>query len=455
MNLKKIILISLILLVFSLTSVSATDLNATFVHSSSADGGSLQSSVELQDSNIQLSYLDPGSFKDLQEKVDNAPAGSVLDLYKDYNGKFKAKIHIEKDLTIDGHGHTLDCMNKESTCGFYSSCGNIILKNLKIINGNKLHGNDGLTMTGGAIYIFGVAKYTLDNCTLMNNNVEKGGGAICNKADTLLTIKNCQFISNKAHDNDGGAIYSCGNVYIENSLFKSNSVSCSGGAVYSEGDIEVINSTFESNQAKGALVEKSNGGAICGKKVVIDNCTFKNNYAQNRGGAVHASTITLKRTPSLFDGNTARDYGGAIYTDKFNEDIEYAIFSNNKAEKDDGGAIYINSENWITFTNCVFINNKCNDEGGAFYLDSSHSHLTLRNNVFIGNSADEGQAVYNCGYYDAVENNFWGNNNPSTDNDMLIEWKHAPYSNIHHVDNNPSKRDFRLDINRIMLNESC
>ena len=51
----------------------------------------------------------------------------------------------------------------------------------------------------------------------------------------------------------------------------------------------------------------------------------------------------------------------------------------------------------------------------------------------MDNSAGyEGQSVYNCSYYDEIENNFWGFNNPSSDNDFnnpssdndqLIEWK--------------------------------
>ncbi|WP_295622550.1 hypothetical protein [uncultured Methanobrevibacter sp.] len=40
-------------------------------------------------------------------------------------------------------------------------------------------------------------------------------------------------------------------------------------------------------------------------------------------------------------------------------------------------------------------------------------------NIFMDNSAGyEGQSVYNCSYYDEIENNFWGFNNPSSDNDF-------------------------------------
>ena len=81
---------------------------------------------------------------------------------------------------------------------------------------------------------------------------------------------------------------------------------------------------------------------------------FKRNYAENRGWAVFASTVTFEGSYSFFDSNTARDYGGAIYTDKFTNDLRYVSFTNNKALNDDGGAIYINSENLITIQTMYF-----------------------------------------------------------------------------------------------------
>ena len=67
-----------------------------------------------------------------------------------------------------------------------------------------------------------------------------------------------------------------------------------------------------------------------------------------------------------------------------------------------------NSENSVTFSKCIFINNHCGDEGGAIYLDSRSSHLTLKNNCFMGNIADdEGQNVFNSGFYDNIEKNWW------------------------------------------------
>ena len=104
-----------------------------------------------------------GTFDNLQVVIDKAPEGSVLNLTRDYNGAYGSRIQFNKNLTIDGQGHTLDCLNTECSA-FYSNSGNITLMNLKIING---HNDD--NAEGGAIHISGSAQYTIINCTFNNN----------------------------------------------------------------------------------------------------------------------------------------------------------------------------------------------------------------------------------------------------------------------------------------------
>lgn len=48
--------------------------------------------------------------------------------------------------------------------------------------------------------------------------------------------------------------------------------------------------------------------------------------------------------------------------------------------------------------------------------------------------------------YDMIYNNWWGDRNPSSNNDQLIEWKFLPWeSNIVHSDDNPLKMELLLD----------
>ena len=263
-------------------------------------------------------------------------------------------------------------------------------------------------------------------------------------------LRDSYFENNVARGGDGGAIYiNCGTSErpIINCYFLKNHAAEDGGAIYSYGDTILKNSTFESNRASGAKLARSFGGAIRSKNSVkVDNCTFKDNFAVDYGGAIYADTIKWVNSYSYFIGNAVGDNsGGAIYTNKFTNDVKYGIFINNNVRSnDEGGAIYINKENRITFSQCVFVNNHCGNKGGAIYLDSSSSHLTLVNNIFASNSAKEGDTVYNCGKYDSIKDNWWGGKNPSSDNDQLVEWKMWPWSNIHHTDSNPLKFTLKL-----------
>lgn len=161
MKFKKIMFISFILLILSLTAVSAADLNDTYITESS-DGDVSLDSIQIQSSdNIGDS---PGTFTDLQNEVNNAPAKSVLILTRDYNGAADSKINLNKDLTIDGQDHTIDFLGKEDCFAFYSKSGTITLKNLIIKNGNNRD-----TDKGGAICCVDSARYIIDNCTFINN----------------------------------------------------------------------------------------------------------------------------------------------------------------------------------------------------------------------------------------------------------------------------------------------
>ena len=147
-------------------------------------------------------------------EIDKAETGTTLDLFIDYNGDDNSKIVINKDLTIDGHGHTINCLNKKGCIAFFSSSGTVFLKNINIING---HNSD--TKKGGAIQITGSAQYSFENCTFENNWASSYGGAIYNDAGREISIKNCRFTSNNADSYDGEAIYSNSKVNVENSIF--------------------------------------------------------------------------------------------------------------------------------------------------------------------------------------------------------------------------------------------
>ena len=259
----------------------------------------------------------------LQTQVDKTPENSTLDL-KDNFVNIEQSVKINKNLTIDGNGHSINCSNNSKCSIFESNCGHITLKNLKLTN-----------CKDSAISISGTAKLTVDNCTFMNNygNI---GGAIKNTAGTVLNIKNSHFESNEA-GNCGGAIYTTGKINMENTKVISNTAAIAGG-ISTRSDAYLFNCELSNNSAKqlsgGALVSKGHvtldstfvskntanvygGGVCCTKNVHIKNSTITGNHASTGGGIWAGNSVIFDESPnaqSTVAYNTAC-YGGGIYFD--------------------------------------------------------------------------------------------------------------------------------------------
>ena len=325
-----------------------------------------------------------GSFDDLQSLIDQSPKGTHLFLSRDYKGAKDQQVLINKDLVIEGQGHTMDCA---SVCrAIYSSSGNIVLRNLNIINGHyDTSCADDKTNNGGAICIGGKAKYTIENCNFTNNWADDNGGAIYNGADLALDIINCVFKGNAVDDVNGGAVYSVGDVNVKNSTFINNCADDNGGAICCARvgtTLKIINCAFEKNTA-----DDLNGGAVYSVgDVLVKNSTFINNCADDSGGAIYNiySGSTLKIINCIFEKNTVDDLnGGAVYSvgDVL---VKNSTFGSNQAD-DSGGAIYYAAEKSFNIINCLLKNNLADDcFGGAVY---SKGDVHIDNSTFNYNSA--------------------------------------------------------------------
>ena len=419
-----------------------------------------------------------GSFAELQSLIDALPENTVLVLARDYTGGEDQQITINKNLIIDGQGHTIDCAG---VCrAFYSTSGNIALRNLNIVNGHyDTSASDDKTNNGGAIWIGGTAKYTLENCKLLNNWADDMGGAIYNDARNRLTIINCTFNNNKVDDLSGGAVYSSGEVYIENStfegnhayehggaicldgvemitvknsIFKSNeAVRFKGGAIYTQGEVYVENSAFENNIADGSggaiyvdyyntesLLSKiinsvftsnkgASGGAIyCYHNLFIDGCNFTSNVATADGGAVDCTNNLIAQN-SIFCSNAADYIGGALEV-LHNVTVINCTFDSNKADGtilNDAYGGAINAFEDLYINNCTFDSNLADDYGGAIacenaYINYYQDDYEAYNTFFNGNTADDlrAGAVY-CRYNAYIKNTAFTSNKAYTDGGAL------------------------------------
>ena len=70
--------------------------------------------------------------------------------------------------------------------------------------------------------------------------------------------------------------------------------------------IFINNSVFENDTSALTFVNSS---------VLVTNCTFRNNSGQNGGAIIASNGTTLNISFCNFDGNSARDRGGALYAE--------------------------------------------------------------------------------------------------------------------------------------------
>ena len=403
---KKLLLILLIAcILFSVSFVSASDINDTAVASDESDLNNLEVisdnenpilTEEIQDSS------DDGTYTALQTKISNAEEGSTINLTRNYqyNDDFELNngIFINKDLTINGNGHTIDGMGKS-----------------RIFNINY---GDGLKLY----------KVTLNNITFKNGNAKIYGGAILNFAD--LTIDNCYFTNNNA-GTAGGAVNSLGALTLKNSVFNKNSAGGDAGAVFSltlKKGSEFYKNYFAGHNAgedANLLFSIAMQAALEHGKDTIYNCVFTSNVANGRGGgAVYAySNIDIKSC--TFNSNKAGEKGGAVFgcKDLF---IKNSKFNKNKVSMY-GGAVYFKCheqsghyENgkWVSsvkyYTNSIesstFANNVAGERGGAIYgfrtssSDKVHCAKAVKC-TFSDNQAPKGVNIYGGTSKDCVYKN--------------------------------------------------
>lgn len=343
---------------------------------------------------------DNGTFTALQLKVSLASSGSTINLSRDYkyNDEFKISsgIFINKDLTINGNGHTIDGMNKSRI--FNINYGSI-LKQHSVTLTNITFKNGYAKIYGGAILSF--ANLTVNNCIFTNNNAGTVGGAINSLG--ALTLKNSKFDRNTAVG-DAGAVFSLtfikGYEFYRNYFAGKNATedpnllfTIAMQAALEPGKDTIYNCVFTKNIADG-----TGGGAVYAfSHIDINSCTFNSNIAVEKGAAVFGcKDLYIKN--SKFNKNQAFMYGGAVYF---------------KCHEQSGH--YVNGT-WVSsikfYNNLIegstFSNNVADERGGAIYgfrvsdKDTVHCAKAVKC-TFSDNQAPKGKDIYggtlkNCVY---------------------------------------------------------
>ena len=370
--------------------------------------------------NEDILTADAGTFKALQNKINQAPAGSTINLENDYKYNNDVDplygININKAITINGNGHTIDGLHISRIFNINTE-SLVTFNNIRFTNGQAHWHGGAIGIEVGGILSNGNIK--VDNCYFIDNNAEQSGGAFdVYHAD----VSNSYFINN--HAEQGGAFMCANGANIVNCEFRDNSARVDGGAIFIVGGYQwdvpiattITNSRFINNRAglggaaalyceatvtdcyfKDNSADTFGAGALYVEDANILKCNFINNHAPQGGGAIEYGSGGIGEIRSCNFENNQADEGGAVYGDfeDYSLEIHDSNFTNNQVKSN--GVVY----GLFEIYNCNFINNRVTGEediyGALLYVKKVEKCQFIDNE---GQSIVHADSIENCQFID-------------------------------------------------------
>ena len=429
---KKRILIGMLLLILFVSTMS-------FV---SAADGSYNDNISDVDNNeniIQTSIKQDetlkdasGTFAQLDSQIQNAGVGSTLILDKNYTYSTSDTnpngIIINKNLTIDGKGHTLDGSGVSSIF-IITGQSHVTLKNITFANA---YGSNGAALSwtsssnvnvkystfrdnyvsgnGGAIYVEGNGDISLNSnisySTFTNNHAVNGGAIYA--GGILVSIISSNFNHNNV-TNNGGSLFLNVGAYVSNCVFDSEHADNDGGAIYLNSIITDTSSipqsildylgVFNSNMTHCSAGHDGGAGYINASHGTVRGVLFAYCSAGHNAGAGYVNGNYGKLLSTTFINNTASNDGGAVVWVGVNGTIYGIKVINNTAINGDGGGIYLSPTAGASIfsgrtliNSSYFSSNKAARNGGGLYCSGLFTIIVESN--FTHDSAYDGAGIY-------------------------------------------------------------
>lgn len=261
-----------------------------------------------------------------------------------------------------------------------------------------------LDYRGGGLYI--ASDVLITSCTVRDNamafhsNTSGSVGVGMYIASGVKAVLENTTLQNNTGGSCGGAIYTHGNLELQNCLLEDNN-STHSGAVHVGGRATITDCIFRTNSATGGFA-----GALRlqGSQTNISNTSFVGNHATNHGGAIQNNRASMILTKCHFENNTSDSDGGVLANwGGGKTTLNTCTFVANTAVN--GGAITnmvnaaTDSPSELTVNKCVFKGNLQSDEndavkGGA--IINNGSKATISGCSFEGLQADNGGAILNA-----------------------------------------------------------
>ncbi|MCL2115885.1 MAG: hypothetical protein FWH29_06670 [Methanobrevibacter sp.] len=298
---------------------------------------------------------------------------------------------------------------------FYGKNGTIT-----IINGT-VRNNNATTLDGGGLWT-NASNVTVEISIFDDNYAGRNGGGIYYTEDGVFSINSTYFNNNSAVVDGGGIFTNTTNFSVIRSWFNYNHAGQDGGGIHynnSVGMFNVTNLTYNGNTAGrdgggvhtnvvdfyvtdsrfyGNGADRGGGIFFYGDTLHVNNTTYRGNTARSYGGGLWTDSCNVSITDlSEFIANYAGVDGGAIYQNcsgnNSNFTIDNSILSDNYARRD-GGAMWASGININITNNSILKSNTAGRFGGAYFNVNNNSILLISNSTLNFNYANQGGAVY-------------------------------------------------------------
>ena len=443
---KKLLGICLILFFISIAGASASELNQT------------TDTIAVSDNGEDVLAANAGTFTELQSIIDGNESGATITLDRDYaldeiydgcrTFTQQSGILINKPLTIDGAGFTIDGKNNARIFNITSS--DVTLKNIKLINGNfswysvSLSNNRG-PCYGGAVFVAqNLENFSFENVIFENNSIfgdispgsksYKGyGGAIYFGVNVKnVTFDKSSFINNNVYSGDayGASVYfdeGASDVLFKDMIFNNNTVLHDTG--------HLMNSKYAAGSGAAAYIGKNSANVTFLNGEIFNNSVINvndypgqydfygndaiyvaenaevtvENYSLNHSGFTAIGNLTVKNVN--FTNISSIYSSGNLYLDN-------CLFRDGRDEAGNGGgAIYI-SKGTAVIKNSEFTNNTANSYNGVMYssqmsggaIYASSGEVFIDNSTFRNNRGERyGGAIYSSAHLTLINSTFEDN----------------------------------------------
>ena len=399
----------------------------------------MQWELELQSGSLVLKKIGAlvdgntsSAWKKLKDAVAAASAGDTIivknTVRADNSTDNSGELEINTNLTIKGEGSAAVLDANKTNGGksahriFKVANGTTLTLEEVTLQGGQTSDDNAGNKNGGAVFINGTGKLTMNNSTIKDCKATEDGGAVYTKGGTVTmmdsSIKGCQaknggairasangptpaIVSiqggtvggmgadiNKAAggtDSKGGGIFISGNdsaLILTNVAVKGNTADKDGGGIF-------VNAKAKLTVSGGSIADNKSdsgrGGAIAfeaGKTLTLQNaCTVSGNTAQNSGGAVYIAGGTFEADGVTFTGNRSHGKGGAICAEKTGTSPSIVRI---KGGTVGGMGADINKAADGT-----------DSKGGGIFIDGDGCTLDVTNNASItGNEAQHGGGIF-------------------------------------------------------------